>query len=99
MGLLPPVVRVAAGRILYTGRDGATRDLARLDEPGLRRLRGDEIAMVFQDPSASLNPVHRIGDQVAEAIRAHTDLSAGAAMGRAVDLLDRVGLPDAGRRA
>src|SRR3546814_12212849 len=83
MGLLPPVVRVVAGRILYTGRDGTTRDLARLDEPGLRRLRGDEIAMVFQDPSASLNPVHRIGDQVAEAIRRQPHLSARPAVRRA----------------
>ena len=99
MGLLPPAVRVTAGRILYTGRDRATHDLVRLDEPAMRRLRGDEIAMVFQDPSTSLNPVHRIGDQVAEAIRAHQDLSPAEAAHRVVDLLERVGLPDAARRA
>ena len=99
MGLLPPAVRVTAGRILYTGRDRATHDLVRLDEPAMRRLRGDEIAMVFQDPSTSLNPVHRIGDQVAEAIRAHQDLSPAEAARRVVDLLERVGLPDAARRA
>ncbi|GHD61196.1 peptide ABC transporter permease [Thalassobaculum fulvum] len=99
LGLLPPVVRVTGGRILYTGRDGTTVDLARLGEPALRRLRGDELSMVFQDPSASLNPVHRVGDQVAETIRAHRDLSAAEARRRAVALLDRVGLPDAARRA
>jgi len=75
------------------------RDLARLDEAALRKLRGGEIGMVFQDPAASLNPVHRVGNQIAEAIRAHSSLSRSAAIKRAIALLREVGLPDAQRRA
>ena len=56
---------------------------ASLPDAELRRLRGDDIAMVFQDPSSSLNPVHRIGDQIAEAIRAHRDTTRAAASAQA----------------
>jgi peptide/nickel transport system permease protein len=70
-----------------------------MSEPELRHLRGDEIAMVFQDPAASLNPVHRIGAQVAEAITAHRDIASSAAAAQAVSLLKDVGLPDPARRA
>ncbi|CAH2603617.1 Dipeptide/oligopeptide/nickel ABC transporter permease/ATP-binding protein [Rhodovastum atsumiense] len=91
MGLLPPAVRVAAGQILYTGHDGRTVDLLRLPEPELRRLRGHEIAMVFQDPASSLNPLLRVGTQVAEAVR-----GTGT---QVVELLRAVGLPDPARRA
>jgi peptide/nickel transport system permease protein len=65
----------------------------------MRGLRGDEIAMVFQDPGSSLNPVHRIGDQVAEVIRAHRDLSRAGAAAQAVALLKDVGLPDPEQRS
>jgi peptide/nickel transport system permease protein len=99
LGLLPSSLRVAAGTLLFTHRDGRVRDLAQLDEAELRKLRGDEIGMVFQDPAASLNPVHRVGNQVAEAIRAHRPLSRSAATKRAVALLRDAGLPDAQRRA
>ncbi|EDP61256.1 oligopeptide/dipeptide ABC transporter, ATPase subunit [alpha proteobacterium BAL199] len=99
MGLLPPVVEIVSGEVHYTDRTGHTYDLMRLDDAAMRGLRGDEIAMVFQDPSSSLNPVHRVGDQVAEAIRAHRNVSAAEAWRQAVGLLDQVGLPDAARRA
>jgi peptide/nickel transport system permease protein len=99
LGLLPSAARIAGGTVLFTGRDGRGRDLNLLSEPDLRRLRGDEIAMVFQDPGSSLNPVHRIGDQVAETIRAHRPASRSAAAARAVALLQEVGLPDARQRA
>jgi peptide/nickel transport system permease protein len=93
MGLLPPVARVAQGEAWF----GET-DLLRLPEAGLRRLRGDRLAMIFQDPMSSLNPVHRVGDQVAEAIRAHRNVSAAAARVQALDLFRRVGIADPERR-
>jgi peptide/nickel transport system permease protein len=99
LGLLPPWVDIVGGTVLFTDRDGQVRDLARLPEPKLRRLRGDEIAMVFQDPGSSLNPVHRIVDQVAEGIRAHRPATWSAASKSAIALLRDVGLPDAERRA
>jgi len=94
MGLLPPAARVVAGDIRVDGRD-----LRRLDETALRRLRGTAMAMVFQDPLSSLNPVHRIGAQIGEAVRAHHRLPARAVRERAVGLLRRVGIPDPERRA
>jgi peptide/nickel transport system permease protein len=99
LGLLPSSLRLAAGTLLFTDRNGQVRDLARLDEAELRKLRGGEIAMVFQDPAASLNPVHRVGNQIAEAIRAHGALGRSAATKRAIAVLRDVGLPDAQRRA
>jgi peptide/nickel transport system permease protein len=99
LGLLSPPVRLAGGILSFRSRDGRVRDLTRLSEPDLRRLRGDEIAMVFQDPGSSLNPVHRVGKQVTEAIRAHRPLARSAATARAIALLREVGLPDAEQRA
>lgn len=97
MGLLPAAVRPAAGTILFRDRDGKTRDLLRLGEPELRALRGRDLSMVFQDPSTSLNPLLRTGQQIAEAVEAHEAGRAGAK--RVVDLLRKVGLPDPERRA
>ena len=95
MGLLPPAARPVAGAAWLEGRD-----LLRLPEPELRRLRGGAMAMVFQDPMSSLNPVHRVGDQIAEAIRAHRrGVTQAQAWSRAVDLLRRVGIADPERRA
>jgi peptide/nickel transport system permease protein len=94
LGLLPPAARVVAGQALVDGRD-----VLRLDEPALRRLRGGVAAIVFQDPLSSLNPVHRIGRQIAEGVRAHARLPARAAWARAVALLGQVGIPDPAARA
>ncbi len=99
MGLLPPVVSPAGGAIRFTGRDGTAVDLLALTEGEMRRLRGNDLAIIFQDPSSSLNPVHRCGKQVAEAIRAHGTAGATAAKAKVVDLFRRVGLPDPERRA
>ncbi|MBR0680406.1 dipeptide/oligopeptide/nickel ABC transporter permease/ATP-binding protein [Roseomonas eburnea] len=97
MGLLPPAVTPVAGRILFTGRDGSVRDLLRLPEREMRRLRGRDLSMIFQDPSSSLNPLVRIGVQVAESLRAHG--VAEGVKGRVVALLRQVGLPDPERQA
>jgi peptide/nickel transport system permease protein len=99
LGLLPPSMEIIGGRVLFVDRAGRSRDLLRLAETEIRRLRGDEIAMVFQDPGSSLNPVHRVGDQVAEVIRAHRETSRAEAAAQAVTLLKDVGLPDPRQRA
>ncbi len=94
MGLLPPpAVRVTAGRISL----GAT-DLTALPESALRRVRGDRVAMIFQEPMTSLNPVLTVGMQLAEAIRAHQDVSRGEARRRALEALTAVRLSQPERR-
>jgi oligopeptide/dipeptide ABC transporter ATP-binding protein len=85
--------RIPSGRILYEGRN-----IVALPQRELRRLRGGEIAMIFQDPMSSLNPVLTIGDQIAETLRLHQRLSAAEARHRAIELLDLVRIPDAARR-
>ena len=95
MGLLPSVARVVAGGAWLEGQE-----LLRLSETELRRLRGDKMAIVFQDPLSSLNPVHRIGAQIVEGIEAHASASGRRqARAQAVSLLQRVGIPDPARRA
>jgi peptide/nickel transport system ATP-binding protein len=94
MGLLPPpAVRITAGRIAL----GAT-DLTALPEAALRRIRGDRIAMIFQEPMSSLNPVLTIGTQLTEAIRAHQDMPRAEARTRAVAALASVRLSEPERR-
>jgi oligopeptide/dipeptide ABC transporter ATP-binding protein len=75
------------------------QDLVTASEKELESIRGKEIAMIFQDPISSLSPVHRIGDQIVEQIRAHEDISKAAALDRAVELMERVGIPSARDRA
>jgi peptide/nickel transport system permease protein len=94
MGLLPPVARVSAGSARFEGQD-----IVRADEATIRKLRGGAMAMIFQDPMSSLNPVHRVGTQIAEAILAHQQVSARKARQMAVKLLARVGIPDPEQRA
>ncbi len=94
MGLIPRSNgRVSAGQVRFAGEDLLA---VRPDE--LRRIRGDRIAMVFQEPMTSLNPAFTIGDQIAFAVRAHRDCSKAQARARALEVLDRVGIPDAARR-
>ena len=81
------------GSISYRGRE-----LNGLDDDQLRDVRGEQIAMVFQDPMSSLNPVYRVGDQITEMIHAHRDVSKQEARARAVELLASVGIPNAERR-
>jgi peptide/nickel transport system permease protein len=94
LGLLPDVAQIRAGAVSFD-----KTNLLHLDEAGWRRLRGGDLAMVFQDPMSSLNPLHRVGSQIAEAITTHQALPARAAEARAAGLLQQVGIPDAKRRA
>jgi len=95
MGLLPKrSARRPAGSVWFEGRD-----LTTLDEAGMRRVRGNEISMIFQEPMTSLNPGFSVGNQIAEAVRLHRGVSRKAAWDRAVEMLNLVGIPDAKRRA
>src|SRR5690606_34236563 len=94
MGLLPPPgVRLSGGSIRL-----GDLVLAGLPERRMRPVRGDRIAMIFQDPMTSLNPVLSIGRQIMEAIEVHTPLSRSDARQRALDALEAVRIPDAARR-
>jgi oligopeptide/dipeptide ABC transporter ATP-binding protein len=95
MRLLPTGVgSIAGGEVLFGGRD-----LARLSEREMRAVRGNDIAMIFQEPMTSLNPVHCVGDQIIEAILAHRPLGRTAARRRAIALLETVGIPEPAVRA
>ena len=74
------------------------QNLVQLSYGELRQIRGAEIAMIFQEPTTSLNPVLTAGSQIVETLRAHQTLNRKEARGRAIDLLESVGIPDAGRR-
>ena len=94
MRLLPiPPARIVAGEILWRGRD-----LLKLSEAEMRAIRAKEIAMVFQEPMTSLNPVYSVGEQIAEVVRLHDGLGRRAAMDRAVEMLRLVRIPHPERR-
>ncbi len=82
-----------SGRIMFDGQD-----LLTLSEDKMRSIRGNDIAMVFQDPLSSLHPLYKVGRQLTEAVRAHRDVSKAKARERAVELLGLVGIPDPSRR-
>jgi peptide/nickel transport system ATP-binding protein len=82
-----------SGRILFEGQD-----LLTLSEDGMRAIRGNDIAMIFQDPLSSLHPLYKVGRQLTEAVRAHRDVSRAKARQRAVELLGLVGIPDPSKR-
>ena len=90
MGLLPrPIGRIAAGSITLSG----VGDLAHMEEKSLKRVRGNHISMIFQEPMTSLNPVFTVGFQISEAIRAHHRLGHQATRRRAMEMLEMVGIP------
>ncbi len=94
MGLVPtPPGRITRGRITFAGRD-----LLGLNEAAMTRIRGEQIAMIFQEPMSALNPVFTVGEQVAEVLRVHEGLGRADARERTAQLLSRVGIPDPGRR-
>ena len=93
MRLLQEPGRITRGAIRFDGRD-----LTQLDERAMAAMRGDRIAMIFQEPMSSLNPMLSVGAHVAEPLRLHRGLSRRDARARAIGLLDRVGIPSAARR-
>ena len=93
MNLLPVGGHIVGGSITLGGRD-----LTKLDAAAMRKVRGDDIGMIFQDPLSSLNPTHTVGAQIAEAVLLHRDVSKEEAWERAVEVLDLVGLPQARER-
>jgi peptide/nickel transport system ATP-binding protein len=93
IGLLEPPGRVASGQIVFNGKR-----IDNLSYERMRRLRGDQIAMIFQDPLTSLNPLYTIGKQLTETIRTHVSINERGALARAIELLNEVGIPAAERR-
>jgi oligopeptide/dipeptide ABC transporter ATP-binding protein len=94
MGLLDERGRIEPGSsIVFEGRE-----LTQLSDEQLERIRGNEISMIFQEPMTSLNPVYSIGEQIAEAVRLHENVSGKAAEARALEMLELVGIPEAARR-
>jgi oligopeptide transport system ATP-binding protein len=98
MGLLPEGTgHILGGSITWLGTE-APLDLARADLEAIRRLRGSEIAMIFQEPMTSLNPVYTVGAQIAETVRLHQGVGRKAALDRSAEMLDLVGIPEPRRR-
>ena len=89
----PATGRNEGGSIVFDGRD-----LLTLPEKEMRKLRGNRISMIFQEPMTSLNPVFTIGDQISESLKLHKGLDKKAARDRAIELLELVGIPEAGKR-
>jgi peptide/nickel transport system ATP-binding protein len=97
MRLLPPQARVS-GEILFA-ENGSARNLATLPDDSMRQLRGSHLAMIFQEPMTALNPVMRVGDQIAEAVMAHGSRSKSESQKRAVQAMNDVAIPEPDRRA
>ena len=93
MRLIAPPGKIVEGEILFDGQD-----LLKLTDAEMRQMRGDEIAMIFQDPMTSLNPVFTVGEQIAEALRLHRKLSRKEAKRAAVEAMREVAIPDPSRR-
>jgi peptide/nickel transport system ATP-binding protein len=93
MRLVQPPGRILGGRVIFKGRD-----LLAIDEPAMRRIRGAEIGLIFQEPSTALNPVYTVGDQIAEALLVHGRASRAEALDRARELLEAVRIPDPATR-
>ena len=94
MRLIAPPGKIVGGEILFDGKD-----LLKLSDSEMRQMRGDDIAMIFQDPMTSLNPVYTVGEQIAEALRLHRKLSHKQAKQAAIEAMREVAIPDPGRRA
>lgn len=99
MRLLPRTASTqVSGQALFVNRAGQTLDLLTLPEPQMRAIRGNEVAMIFQEPMTSLNPVVTIGEQIAESLRLHKGMDRAAAMAQALRMLELVEIPAAAQR-
>lgn len=98
MGLLPRNGQVTAGSIAYRRDNGDIVDLVKADAATLRRTRGAEIAMIFQEPMSSLNPLFTVGDQIGEMLMLHSDLDVNARRKRVIEMLELVEIPAAATR-
>jgi len=98
MRLLPPQAK-AKGEILFPNGNGSLNDLQRLPEEQMRGLRGSRMAMIFQEPMTALNPVMRVGEQIAEAVAAHQSVTKKEAWERAVAAMEDVAIPEPAQRA
>ncbi|HEV7717915.1 MAG TPA: ABC transporter ATP-binding protein [Arsenicitalea sp.] len=98
MGLVAKPGAIAGGEMLFRDRKEAVLDLAKLDQKGFRNIRGREIAMIFQEPMTSLNPLFTVGDQIEEMVLLHEKLSRPAARRRALEMLQQVEIPEAASR-
>jgi peptide/nickel transport system ATP-binding protein len=99
MRLLPRAASTqVSGQALFVNRAGETLDLLTLPEPRMRAIRGNEVAMIFQEPMTSLNPVFTVGEQVAESLRLHKGLGHAAALAQALRMLELVEIPAAAQR-
>src|ERR1700692_2459267 len=94
MRLISPPGKIVGGEIIFDGRN-----LLKLSDSEMRAIRGDDIAMIFQDPMTSLNPVFTVGEQIAEALRLHRKLSRKAAREGAIEAMREVSIPDPALRA
>jgi peptide/nickel transport system ATP-binding protein len=93
-----PAGRIVGGSMTLRTKDGSVRDLARLSEAEMRQIRGNDVAMIFQEPMTSLNPVFTVGNQIIEAIALHQGRSGRQAFELAVETLERLGIPEPRRR-
>jgi oligopeptide transport system ATP-binding protein len=99
MRLIPmPPGKIVSGEIMFRGKDGQLKDLTKLPEAEMRKIRGNDIAMIFQEPMTSLNPVYTVGDQISEAIVLHQGKSRKEALDMAGGMLDLVGIPEPMKR-
>jgi peptide/nickel transport system ATP-binding protein len=98
MGLLASNARILGGSISFAARDGQTINLLTADAPLRRRLRGSDMAMIFQEPMSSLNPLFTVGDQIGEMVLIHEGLDAAARRRRVIEMLDLVEIPAAATR-
>ncbi len=93
-----PPGKIVEGEILFRGKDGVQKDLVTAPENEMRKIRGNDISMIFQEPMTSLNPVYTIGDQIAEAVMLHQGKNRRDGMEAAAQMLELVGIPAARKR-